>query len=165
MGNIDVRKNDQGQLVASVPREWDPMRVMRSLLTWDPFREMAPIGFDQPMAAFAPAFEIKETRDGYVFKAEVPGVKREDIDVSYAANRLTITGKREAEKQEKHDTFYTYERSYGSFTRAFTMPEGIDATGIHADLRDGVLSISVTKKPEAQPKKIAVSTPQEKPKA
>lgn len=165
MANIDVRKNDQGTTAAAPAREWDPARMMRSLLGWDPFREMAPFAFEQPMAGFAPAFEIKETKNGYLFKADVPGVKLQDIDVSYAGNRLTITGKREAEKQEKTDTYYTYERSYGSFTRAFTMPEGVDPNGIHADLRDGVLTIDVPKKAEAQPKKIAVSTPQDNPKA
>lgn len=168
MADINVRKNDQNQaqLVSPASRnEWDPMRVMRSLLSWDPFREMTPFALEANLPNFAPAFEVKETKDGYEFKADVPGVKKEDVDVSFSNNRLTITGKRDAEKQEKTETYYTYERSYGSFTRAFTMPEGIDDTRIHADLRDGVLTISVPKKPEAQPKKIAVSTPADKPKA
>lgn len=165
MANIDVRKNDQNQPALAPAREWDPARIMRSLLSWDPFREMAPFALEQPMAGFAPAFEVKETKDGYLFKADLPGVKQQDIEVSYTGNRLTVSGKREAEKQEKTDTYYTYERSYGTFTRAFTLPEGVDPNRIHADLRDGVLTIDVPKTAEAQPKKIAVSTPQEKPKA
>lgn len=164
MANINIRKNDQPQPSTAAPREWEPARMMRSLLAWDPFREMAPFGFDRELG-FAPAFEVKETKDGYLFKADVPGVKREDIDVNITGNRLTITGKRDAEKEETSDTIYTYERSYGSFTRSFTMPEGVDPNRIHADLRDGVLTVDVPKKPEALPKKIAVSTPQEKPKA
>lgn len=163
MANIDVKKGEPSQQMTQA-REWEPARLMRSLLGWDPFREMAPFAFDRELG-FTPAFEVKETKDGYLFKADVPGVKREDIDVSMTGNRLTITGKRDAEKEEKNATVYTYERSYGSFTRAFTMPEGIDANGIHADLRDGVLTVNVPKKPEAQAKKIAVTTPQEKPKA
>lgn len=166
MPNIAVRKNDS---TATTPkplaREWDPGRFMRSFLGWDPFREMTPFAFDESSPTFAPAFEIKETKDSYLFKADVPGVKEQDIEISLTGNRLTIAGKREAEKQEKTDTYYTFERSYGSFTRAFTMPEGIDAGAIHADLRDGVLTVSVGKKPEAQPKKIMVSTPESKPKA
>jgi HSP20 family protein len=126
---------------------------------------MAPFTFEPPMAPFAPAFEVKETKEGYVFRADIPGVNVRDIDVSFTGNRLSITGKREAEKQEKTDTFYTCERSYGSFTRAFTMPEGVDPNGVHADLRDGILTVTVAKKADAQPKKIAVSTPQDKPKA
>lgn len=165
MANIDVRKNEPQDPALARAREWDPGRIMRSLLSWDPFREMAPFSLEQPMAGFAPAFEVKETKDGYLFKADLPGVKQQDIEVSYTGNRLTVSGKRDAEKQEKTDTYYTYERSYGMFTRAFTMPEGVDATRIHADLRDGVLTIDVPKKAEAQPKKIAVTTPQDKPKA
>lgn len=165
MANIDVRKNDPRQQAIAPTREWDPGRIMRSLLSWDPFREMTPFALEQPLAGFAPAFEVKETKDGYLFKADLPGVKQQDVEVDWTANRLTIRGKREAEKQEKTDTYYTYERSYGSFTRAFTLPDGIDPNGIHADLRDGVLTIDVPKKAEAQPKKIAVTTPQDKPKA
>jgi HSP20 family protein len=164
MSNISVRKNDQTPAMTTA-REWDPARLMRSVLGWDPFREMAPFGFEQSMASFNPAFEVKETKDSYLFKADVPGIKQQDIDVSFTGNRLTITGKREAEKQDKTDAYYTYERSYGSFTRAFTMPDGIDPNGIHADLRDGVLTVNVAKKAEAQAKKVPISTPQEKPKA
>lgn len=165
MANIDVRKNDQNQPAALASREWDPARIMRSLLSWDPFREMAPFALEQPMAGYNPAFEVKETKDGYLFKADLPGVKQQDLEVHVAGNRLTIQGKREAEKQEKTETYYAYERSYGTFTRAFTLPDGVDVNAVHADLRDGVLTIDVPKKAEAQPKKIAVSIPQDKPKA
>lgn len=67
------------------------------------------------------------------------------------------SGKRESEKTEKGDTYYTSERSYGSFTRAFTLPEGVDPSHIKAELKEGVLTLSVPKKPESQPKKIAVT--------
>ena len=75
-----------------------------------------------------------------------------------SGSRLSISGKREAEKENKTDTYYAVERTYGSFTRSFTLPEGIDDAAIHADLRDGVLTVLVPKKPEAQPKKIPVSS-------
>ncbi len=68
------------------------------------------------------------------------------------------SGKRESEKQEQTDTYYTYERSYGDFTRAFTLPDGVDMNSVQADLKDGVLALSIKKTPEAQPKKIAVQT-------
>lgn len=133
---------------------------MRSMLSWDPFREMMPYEVEATMGtyAFEPSFEVKETKDAYLFKADVPGVKQGDLDIALSGNRLSISGKREAEKQEKTDAYYAYERSYGSFTRAFTMPDDIDGGAVHADLRDGVLTVSVGKKPEAQPKKIPVST-------
>ena len=164
MANISVRKENETRPQAPATTDWDPARWMRSFLTWDPFREMAPYAVDE-RAGFMPAFEIKETKDGYLFRADVPGIKQEDLEINMTGNRLTVSGKRDAEKQEKTEKYYTYERSYGSFTRAFTLPDGIDANGIHADLRDGVLTLSVPKKPEMQPKKIAVKTPDTAPKS
>jgi HSP20 family protein len=107
-------------------------------------------------AAFSPAFEVKETKEGFQFKADVPGVAEKDLDITRTGNRLTITGRRESEKEEKHETYYTCERSYGSFTRSFTLPDGIDGDHIRADLKDGVLTLLVPKTPEAQPQKIAL---------
>jgi HSP20 family protein len=161
MANIDVRKTDQPRTQTSREREWEPARLMRSLLGWDPFREMAPFALERELG-FAPAFEVKETADSYVFKADLPGVKKEDLEVHFHGNRLAITGRREAEKEEKNETIYTYERSYGTFTRSFTLPEGIDPNKIVADLREGVLTVSIPKRPEAQPKRIDVSTGTEK---
>jgi HSP20 family protein len=125
---------------------------------WDPFRQMAPFlaGEDQP-ARFAPDFEVKETKEGFVFKADVPGVKEKDIEITLTGNRLTISGRREAEVEEKMDTYYAYERSYGSFTRAFTLPEGTDGNNnIRADLKDGVLTLVLPKRVELQPRRIEV---------
>ena len=74
------------------------------------------------------------------------------------SNRLypLLSGKREAEKTDKSDTYYTYERSYGSFTRSFTVPEGVNGDAIHADLKDGVLKINLPKKPEAKPRQVQI---------
>jgi HSP20 family protein len=133
---------------------WDPFRMMRDLLRWDPFSEMTPFaGIDRGIA-FAPQFEVKETQDAYVFKADLPGVKESDLDISVTGNRLSVSGRREAEERHEGETYYAYERSYGSFTRAFTLPDGVDADHVNAELRDGVLALRVPKKPEAQPKKI-----------
>jgi len=159
MADIQVKKNGP-QLAHVMPasQSIDPARWFSRMMGFDPFREMMPLLGEERMA-FDPAFEVKEMKDGYLFKADLPGVKISDIDVSVTENRIQITGKREAEKEEKGDTFYTYERSYGSFTRAFTLPEGTDSNRIHADLRDGVLTVLVPKKPESQPKKIAIGSP------
>jgi len=153
MANIIVRDNNAGREVAR--REWEPSRWTRELLRWDPFREMLP-SVAMPEPAFSPAFEIKETKDGYVFKADLPGVAETDLEITRTGNRLGISGKRESEHEDKGDTFYAYERSYGSFTRTFTLPDGIDGEHTHADLKDGVLTVVVPKLPEAQPQKIAI---------
>lgn len=159
MSNIAVRKENGSKpatLPATDPR-FEPFRLMRDLMGWDPFREMAPFAV-QGTPGFMPSFEVKETKDGYSFKADVPGIKESDLDVTVTGNRLTISGKREAEKEEQTDTFYTYERSYGDFARSFTLPEGVDMNSVHADLNNGVLALSIKKTPEAQPKKIAVQS-------
>jgi HSP20 family protein len=159
MSNITVRKENGNKpaTLATLEQRWEPFRLMRDLMGWDPFREMTPFTPQIP-AGFVPSFEIKETKDGYCFKADVPGVKENDLEVTVTGNRLTVSGKREAEKHEQTDTYYTYERSYGDFTRAFTLPDGVDFSSVRADLKDGVLELSVKKTLEAQPKKIAVQS-------
>lgn len=158
MTNIAVRKDNEskGALATNEPR-WEPFRAMRELMNWDPFQEMLP-SVNRAFTGFAPSFEVKETKDAYEFKADVPGVKEADLEVTTTGNRLTIAGKREREKQEHTDAYYTYERSYGSFSRSFTLPDGVDMAHIGADLKDGVLTVSIKKKPEAQPKKITVQS-------
>jgi len=158
MSNITVRKENGNRPTGSLVREWEPARIMRSLLGWDPFREMAPYFPEESSLAFSPAFEVKETKDGFVFKADVPGLKESDLEVSVSGNRLTVSGKREQEKQEQSETYYAYERSYGSFTRSFTLPEGTDPNAVRAELKDGVLTMTMPKTPEAQPKKIPVKS-------
>jgi HSP20 family protein len=128
------------------------------LLRWDPFREMIPSWFGQPAAepTFHPAFEVKENKDSFLFKADLPGMKDSDVEVKLAGDRLTISGKREAETEAKDEAFYTYERSFGSFLRTFTLPDGFDAEHVYAELKDGVLTIVVPKKPAAQARSIAI---------
>jgi len=160
MSNIAIhRENGNQPVVASryAARDWDPFRAMRDLLRWEPFAELAPNFAAFESAAFSPAFDVKETKEAFVFRADVPGVKDADLDVKLTENRLSISGKRESEKTEKSDTFYATERSYGSFSRAFTLPDGVDADKIRAELKEGVLTLSVPKNPQSQPKKIAVT--------
>lgn len=159
MSNITIRK-DTGSKMArpATPSAWEPFRAMRSLMGWDPFREMVaafPLA-DERAVAFIPDFDVKETKDSYLFKADVPGVKENDLEITVAGNRLTVSGKREAEKEDQTDTYYAYERSYGQFTRAFTLPEGADVDRVNAEMKDGVLTLSVPKKADVQPRKIAL---------
>lgn len=155
MANL-IRRNQE-----QMPSVWEPLRLMRDMMNWDPFAEMLP-GISQQQVVFAPSFEVKETKDAYVFKADMPGVKDEDLDISVTGNRLTIGGKREAEQRDENDRYYAYERSYGSFTRAFTLPDSADCEHVDADLSNGVLTVSIAKKPESQPKKISLKSIGEK---
>lgn len=156
---VAIQREGKAQVPALRPsRAWDPFVSFRDLLRWDPFREMLPTLPSFEGMSFAPAFDVKETSDAFVFTADLPGVAEKDLQVQLADNRLSISGKRESEKTEQGDTHYTTERSYGSFTRSFTLPEGLDRDKLRAELKNGVLSVTAPKRPEAQPKKINVAS-------
>jgi HSP20 family protein len=99
---------------------------------------------------------VRETRDRYVFKADMPGVKEPDIEVNVTGNRLSIAGTRATEEFEETDTIYTEERTFGNFARSFVLPEGADLEHVQAALRDGVLTVVIPKVPEVKPRKIAL---------
>jgi HSP20 family protein len=128
--------------------------MMREMLRWDPGRELEPAWFGE--RGFVPMFDVKETRDAYVFKADLPGIREEDLDISLTGNRLSISGKREHEQRDEGEQYYAFERSYGTFTRAFTLPDGCDPDHVNAEMKDGVLTLVLPKKPEVQPKRITV---------
>ncbi len=155
MADLPVRRGG-----APLRREWDPFQRMQELMGWDPLETMTQLlgGQQQPSAAFIPAFDVKETKDSFIFKADLPGVEEKDLDITLTGDRLVVSGKRETEKREEHDRFYTYERSYGSFSRAFTLPEGVDGEHVNAELKGGVLTLVLPKKPEVQPKRITVTS-------
>ena len=152
----DIVKRNEGQM-----NELTPLRAMRDLLRWDPFREMAPMlsslrAFDR--MEWNPSFDVTENKDSYVFKADVPGVKKEDIEITATGNRLQISGKRDVEQESKSDTVYTYERQYGTFTRCFTMPDGADLEHAKSTIDNGVLTLLVPKTAAGQAKRIPVTT-------
>jgi len=131
----------------------EPLSLMRNLMRWDPFRD---IEFPEIQGAYVPSFDIKETAHGYVFVADLPGVKLEDLDINLTGNRLTITGKREIEERKEDEKWFATERTSGAFSRTFSLPEGVDANGVQAELKNGVLTLTVPKVPEVQPRKIQV---------
>lgn len=136
----DIAKKNGGQIT-----EYDPFRAMREMLRWDPFREMAPM-LPPSFRAFermewSPSFDVTENKDSYVFKADVPGVKKEDLEITTTGNRIQISGKRDTEHETKTETVYTYERQCGSFLRSFTLPDGADVDHAKTDLKDGVLTL------------------------
>jgi HSP20 family protein len=159
-GEIAIQKDGgKAQTPARrIVKDWHPFRTMRELLRWDPFEEMAAPWPAFEGAAFAPDFDVKETKESFVFTADIPGVAEKDLQVELSGNRLSVSGKRESEKTEQGDTYYTTERSYGSFFRSFTLPDGVDSDKVKAELKNGVLNLTVPKLPQAQAKKISVSS-------
>jgi HSP20 family protein len=106
---------------------------------------------------WAPAIEMFEKEDKFVVKAELPGMKENDLDVSVVGDNLTIKGERKAESEVKEEDYYCCERSYGSFFRSVVLPSNVDAGKIEASFEDGVLEINLPKAAEVKPKKITVS--------
>ena len=143
-------RNSTGNGNNSVARYRDPFSVARELLSWDPFFS------GRPATAFAPAFEVKETTDSFVLKADLPGVLEADLDVAVHNNVLTVSGSRQAEDRREGESFALYERQFGSFSRSFSLPDMADNDRIEAKLDGGVLTLTIGKKAEAKPRKIAL---------
>ncbi len=108
------------------------------------------------LADWAPVVDISEDDKEFIIKAELPGLKRDEVKVTVEDGVLSIAGERKSEKEEKNKKFHRVERSYGSFLRSFTLPEGADATKVNAEFTDGVLNVRLAKTPKAQPKTIEV---------
>jgi HSP20 family protein len=124
----------------------DPFAAARELLAWDSF------------AVFSPAFDVKETRDAYVLKADLPGIAEDDLDLAIHDNVLSISGSRAAEERTEGDAYSLDERPFGSFTRSFQLPELADAAQVEVTLDAGVLTLTFSKTVEARPRKIMVVT-------
>jgi HSP20 family protein len=148
---------EQGRLARS-ETVWDPLRLMRDLLRFDPFGEMESL---RSPSGFVPDVEVRESKDAFTFRVDLPGLKEDDVDIQLVGNRLTISGERQEEKRDESDRYYAYERTYGRFSRTFTLPEGADVEHVTAELKDGVLSITVAKKAEVQPRKIGLEAKKE----
>jgi len=153
-------------------QRWRPARGVTS---WQPFRlvEEMERRFDEMLGqrflpsvwrrfpleerGWAPAMDVFERDDRFVVKAEVPGMKEEDIDVSVVGDTLTIKGEKKSETEAKEEDYYCCERSYGNFYRSIALPSTVNASEIEANYEDGILEVSLPKAPEVKPKKITVS--------
>jgi HSP20 family protein len=105
---------------------------------------------------WAPLVDVSEDGQGYIIKAELPEVKKEDVRVTLESGVLTLSGERKFEKEEKDRHYHRVERAYGTFTRSFTMPEDAEADHVTADFRDGVLNVRIAKSEKARPRSIEV---------
>jgi len=150
----ELVRRDPSQLARDPFRSFgrDPFQMMRDMMR-DPFRifQTSPwFGDDDNLN---PDFDVQETDDAFVFKADVPGIRNEDLDISLSGNLLQISGKREHEDEQGEGRYHTYERSYGSFTRSFTLPESADLDKVRSDMKDGELMLVVPKKPGSTPQR------------
>jgi HSP20 family protein len=141
-----------------------------ALVRWDPVRELASMEVDRLnnmfsnfmggeglARAWVPPVDIYETGNHeVVIKAELPEMKREDISVTFENNILTLNGERKFETEVPRDRYQRFERFYGSFSRSFTLPATVDAAGISASYKDGVLTVRLPQREEAKPKQITI---------
>jgi len=100
----------------------------------------------------APAVDIADTAQTYEITAELPGIDEKNVEVKFSDGTLTIKGEKKEEKEEKKKDYYLSERRYGSFQRSFSVPDGVDAEKIEAAFKNGILTVTLPKTPEAQKK-------------
>ena len=108
------------------------------------------------MGSFVPPVDVYEDAQKLVLKLEVPGVRKEDLEIHVEGRTLTVKGQRRFESDEKEENFHRIERRFGSFARSFTLPGTVDTESISAVSADGVLTVTLARKPEAKPKQIEV---------
>jgi HSP20 family protein len=147
-----------------------------ALIRWEPARELQSIqqemnrlfgtffdsqagGNGQGQGAlrrWIPAMDLVEEGDRYVLRADLPGVREEDVKVELEENVLTISGERRSEHEDRRDGYYRVERASGSFSRSLVLPEGVDPQQIRAHIEHGVLEVSVPKPQERAPHRVAI---------
>ena len=139
---------------------WDPFRELTSLQERldRMFRDMDRTRTEQNFISsqWTPPVDIFEAGDLFILKLEVPEVDKESIDIKVEENELTITGERRLEQGTEGDQYLRMERGYGTFTRSFTLTKSIEASGIKASIKDGILRVELPKKEEVKPKQIVI---------
>ena len=131
------------------------------LVRWNPFEDTSlsrfwdlPDEFD--VRGWTPTVDIFERGDDIVLRAEVPAVRKEDLDLKVENNILTLRGEKRRDETVKNEHYHRTERHYGTFTRSFTLPSTVDTARIQASYKDGVLEVVLPKAEEAKPKQIEV---------
>lgn len=146
-----------------------------SMVRFDPFRELSTMqdrinrifgdaysrrqddDLTQRGEWFPPVDIYENGNDEIVLKAELPGLQREDIDLRVENNTLTLRGERKRDNEIKQEQYHRVERSYGAFSRSFSLPSRIDTDNVRAEFKEGVLSIKLPVKAEAKPRQIEVA--------
>ena len=144
-----------------------------SITRWDPFQNLATLQdkvnrlFEAPytgrrtessnLTTWAPAVDIYETENELVVKADLPDINEKDLDVRVENNMLNLRGERKFEQKVKEDNYLRIERTYGSFSRSFSLPTTVNTEGIKAEYKNGVLTVELPKRAEAKPRQVKVN--------
>lgn len=144
-----------------------------AIIRWDPFRDLITLrekmnrlfeeaftsrGEEKELisSSWTPSVDIYETENALVLNAELPGLDEDDIEIKIEDNTLSIKGERKFEKETKEENYHRIERAYGSFYRSFSLPSYVDQDKIEAEHENGILKITMPKKPELKPRKVKV---------
>ena len=112
---------------------------------------------ESAIASFIPAVNTRVDDDAYYIELDLPGVKKDDIEITTEDNILTVSGERKMREELKEDDYYKVESRYGKFSRSFTLPEDADVENIHAEMKNGVLEVIIPKRKDIhQVKKIEI---------
>jgi HSP20 family protein len=141
---------------------WEPAREMQSLQSemnrlFSTFFEPTNGGNGNVLRRWSPAMDLVETGEHYVLKADLPGVAESDVKIELDDNVLTVSGERNASHEENKQGYYRVERSYGTFSRTLTLPEGVDGDSIEASFDKGVLEVRIPKPEQRKPRKVEIS--------
>src|ERR1044071_7486005 len=134
-----------------------------SIVRYDPFRDLRSLQdevnrlFSTNLSRVFGDEDIYESKDQIVIEAELPGMNREDFDLSFENNIITLRGERRFEKKDESDNYHRVERSYGAFSRSFTLPPTVSGEGITAEYRNGVLRVTLPKREEVKARRIEIS--------
>ena len=145
---------------------------MSSLTRWDPFHNVSSLqeqvnrlfensfpgrSDNSALTTWAPAVDIYETENELVLKADLPDINEKDLDIRVENNMLTIRGERKFEEKVKEDNYLRIERTYGSFSRSFSLPNSVNSEAIKAEYKNGVLTVELPKRAESKPKQVKIN--------
>lgn len=142
-----VRRNPFSEIEALGP--WTGFADWRRSMP-EVFAERARVG------QIVPAIDVTESDQQYLVSAEIPGVKKDDLEIEVQDRAVTIRGEKKSEREKSDEKARRLERAYGAFSRSFTLPEDADDTKIDASFEDGVLKVAIAKRPEAKPQQVAI---------
>jgi HSP20 family protein len=143
---------------------WEPARELQTIqqemnrlfgTLFDP-REGGNGGDGGTMRRWIPAMDLTEEGDHFVLRADLPGLRDEDVNIEVEDNVLTISGERRSEHEDRKEGYYRVERAVGRFSRSLTLPEGVDPDSIEAQFENGVLTVRIPKPEETKPRRVAI---------
>jgi HSP20 family protein len=142
-----------------------------AIIRWEPARELQSIqqevnrlfgtfldgGSEIAPRRWIPPMDLVEEGDRFVLRADLPGLAEEDVKIEVEDDVLTVSGERKAEHEQRGEGYHRLERSYGSFSRALTLPEGVDPEAVQASFDRGVLEVRIPKPEERKPRRVSIS--------